>query len=314
MKNLITVLIFLLPLFAVAQKTHTVGAKESLFSIGRLYNVHPRELASYNNIPFETGLTIGQVLKIPSKKTMVPVAETASLAPNVAKPEVTKSAPTPVKSAITKGSAAVYHTVAKKEGLYGISKKYNVTIEDIKKWNKLTTDGLTEGMNLIVGYTGTVPDVPSSVTNTPAKKEPPVVKATEPKPVITENVQPVVPTTVIKKEEVSKSATNFSGGTFKSLYNTQVSNKTVSEEKGMAGIFKSTSGWDDGKYYCLHNSASAGTIIKITNNLTQKTVYAKVLDLIPDLKQNSGVVIRVSNAAAAELGAGSTNFECTLNF
>ena len=314
MKNLITVLILLLPLFAVAQKTHTVGAKESLFSIGRLYNVHPRELASYNNIPFETGLTIGQVLKIPSKKTMVPVAEIPSIAPNVAKPEVTKSAPAPVKSAIKKGSAAVYHTVAKKEGLYGISKKYNVTIEDIKKWNKLTTDGLTEGMNLIVGYTGAVPEVPPSVTNTSAKKEPPVVKATEPKPVITETVQPVVATAVIKTEEVSKSAGNFSGGTFKSLYNAQINNKTVSEEKGMAGIFKSTSGWDDGKYYCLHNSAPAGTFIKITNNLTKKSIYAKVLDLIPDLKQNNGVVIRVSNAAAAELGAGSTNFECTLNF
>ena len=280
MKNLITVLIFLLPLFTVAQKTHTVGAKESLFSIGRLYNVHPRELASYNNIPFETGLTIGQVLKIPSKKTMEPVAEIPSLAPNVAKAEPSKSVPIPVKSTITKGSAAVYHTVTKKEGLYGISKKYNVTIEEIKKWNKLTSDGLSEGMNLIVGYKGAVPEVPSSMTNTSPKKEPPVVKSPEPKPVITETVQPVVATAVIKTEEVSKSAGNFSGGTFKSLYNAQVNNKTVSEEKGMAGIFKSTSGWDDGKYYCLHNSAPAGTFIKITNNLTKKSIYAKVLDLI----------------------------------
>ena len=69
MKNLFSLILFLFPLFAMAQTTHTVAAKESLFSIGRLYNVHPRELASYNNIAFETGLTVGQVLKIPVKKT-----------------------------------------------------------------------------------------------------------------------------------------------------------------------------------------------------------------------------------------------------
>jgi LysM repeat protein len=74
MKNLIAFIIFLLPLFATAQTTHTVAAKESLFSIGRLYNIHPRELAAYNNIPFETGLTIGQVLKIPAKGNMAPPA------------------------------------------------------------------------------------------------------------------------------------------------------------------------------------------------------------------------------------------------
>ena len=93
-----------------------------------------------------------------------------------------------------------------------------------------------------------------------------------------------------------------------------MADKHVTEDKGMAGIFKSTSGWDDGKYYCLHNAAPAGSYIKITNNATKKSVYAKVLDLIPDLKQNTGIIIRISNAAAAELGAGAANFECTLNF
>jgi len=39
-----------------------------------------------------------------------------------------------------------------------------------------------------------------------------------------------------------------------------------------------------------------------------------VLDLIPDLKQNSGIVIRISNAAASELGVAGTSFDCTLNY
>ena len=62
-------LLMLLPFFAAAQKviTHTVGPKESLSSIGRLYNINGRELANYNKIDYNKGLTIGQVLKIPAK-------------------------------------------------------------------------------------------------------------------------------------------------------------------------------------------------------------------------------------------------------
>jgi rare lipoprotein A (peptidoglycan hydrolase) len=135
-----------------------------------------------------------------------------------------------------------------------------------------------------------------------AKVAPPATPAKEP-------AQPA-------KQEVfvNKGSSNFNGGYFKSFYTKQMVNKHVTEDRGMAGVFKSTSGGEDGKYYCLHNSAPAGSYIKITNPATQKSVYAKVLDLIPDLKQNSGIIIRISNAAASELGANAGNFECTLQF
>lgn len=306
MKNLFILFLFLLPLAGFSQKNHTVGAKESLFSIGRLYNIHPRELASFNNIPFETGLTIGQVLKIPTKKILSPVGETTANVPQQ-KPQPAK--PVAAAKKLDAGGAAVYHTVAKKEGLYGISKKYNVSIEEIKRWNRLTTDGLTVGSNLIVGYGGST--TAPVVAAVPEKKE----ATASIQEVVSQPVEPVKPMIKPAKEDViARTAKDFSGGVFKSFYDEQVANKLVTEDKGMAGIFKSTSGWDDGKYYCLHNAAPAGSYIKITNNVTQKSVYAKVLDLIPDLKQNNGLIIRISNAAAAELGAGAGNFDCTLHF
>jgi LysM repeat protein len=307
MKNLIALFIFLLPLFATAQKSHTVGPKESLFSIGRLYNVHPRELASFNNIPFETGLTIGQVLKIPSKTTQAPVKE-ATAAPAPSKKEaMVKQSAAPVKA---KGNFPVYHTVAKKEGLYGISKKYNVSIADIKKWNNMEGDALNEGMNLIVGYS----DKPSEtiVAVKEEKKQPQPVKQAEPEEVVNVPVKEAAKPATVKAEP--KMAGDFKGGFFKSLFTQQVKDNTSKEEQGIAGVFKSTSGWEDGKYYCLHNSAPAGSIIKITNNSNQKSVYAKVLDLIPDLQQNSKLIIRISNAAAAELGVTASEFNCSLQF
>jgi hypothetical protein len=39
-----------------------------------------------------------------------------------------------------------------------------------------------------------------------------------------------------------------------------------------------------------------------------------VLDVIPDLKQNEGLLIRLSNAAADELGVSSETFNVTLNY
>jgi murein DD-endopeptidase MepM/ murein hydrolase activator NlpD len=212
----------------------------------------------------------------------------------------------PAKTVAVKATNPVYHTVAKKEGLYSISKKYNASIADIKKWNNLSSDGLSEGMNLIVGFSTTAPARPLPPVPVNEKKEE-MAKISEPTPAAKE--KPVKQDVV-----VNKGVANFNGGYFKAPWNKQMINKHITEDRGMAGVFKSTSGWEDGKYYCLHNSAPAGSYIKVTNPVTQKSVYAKVLDLIPDLKQNSGIIIRISNAAASELGANAGNFECTLQF
>lgn len=340
MKNLI-VLLFLLPLFASAQKTHTVQAKETLYSLARKYNIHPRELAAYNNIPVTTSLTLGQVIKIPATRTMDPLPPaTAAKQDEEVKKEPTPPtpkqeekvketpAPKPVASAKQEGSYPIYHKVQKKETLYHISKLYpNITIEDLRKWNNLGSIGLNEGTNLIVGYSKTksVSTEPAPVetkskeeTAKPAEVKPVVTKAAEPekkepekKEVEKKEPEKIVKAEPVKEEEKIVSSKDFKGGFFKSFYKQQGDGK---EERGTAGIFKSTSGWDDGKYYCLSNSVPAGTIVKVTNTATQKSVYAKVLDLIPDLRQNEGLVLRISNAAAYELGSGTDNFECSINF
>src|SRR6185312_5446937 len=125
--------------------------------------------------------------------------------------------------------------------------------------------------------------------------------------------QPAVSEVVATKVSANSDA-GFSGGYFKNLYNRQTANKSLVDKNGDAGVFKSTSGWQDGKYYCFNNNAGAGTVLKITNSATGKSVYAKVLDVIPDIKQNEGLSVILSNAAAEELGAGENNFSCVLSF
>lgn len=320
--------------------THKVAPKENYYSIGRIYNVSPKEVVPFNHLVLENGLSLGQKLKIPL------VASNFLQVGNALEGEVV---------------IPLYHIVKGKEGLNKISAHYNkVPIEALKKWNKLKGNGVANGTKLIVGYLKVKKDIsplsnmakvkPADIVTT--KVETKVETKTEAtvKPAVVAK-EPTLPAEVAKPVETAKKTVgvnlsvadkvsnepiatkaakesapvnqapkkvvgvkDFKEGLFKRDYNEQSNKGTLIEEKGEAGIFKSTSGWEDGKYYCLHNSSTPGTIIKITSNVTGNSVYAKVLDLIPDIKQNSGLQIIISNAAAQDLGMGEGKFDCSLSY
>jgi LysM repeat protein len=97
--------------------------------------------------------------------------------------------------------------------------------------------------------------------------------------------------------------TGYKGGYFRSGYN-----GNGKSTAGNAGIFRSTSGWKDGKYYALMNNVPVGTIVKISYNSSNKSIYAKVLGQLPDMRESVGLTVRLSDAAAAELGAEMGKF------
>ena len=59
-------------------------------------------------------------------------------------------------------------------------------------------------------------------------------------------------------------------------------------------------GWKDGKYYALMNNVPVGTIVKLSFSSTNKSIYAKVLGQLPEMKESVGLAIRISDAAASE--------------
>ena len=297
---------------------HKVIPKENFYSIGRLYNVPPKEIASYNNLQFENGLSVGESLKIPLNNNNFSQSGSANNG------EVL---------------VPVYHHVEAKEGLYRISVNYNkVPLGTIKQWNHLNSDEVSIGAPLIVGYLKVNKDESSLASKSaePAgnlasdnsgqakpQEIPPVVNAERLPPAKnpdTEQEKKVAASTPAADSKPAvttvntKSAVNFSGGYFKKLYNDQSASKSPVNGAGNAGVFKSTSGWQDGKYYCFNNDAQPGSVIKVTDNTTNKSIYAKVLDAIPDIKQNSGLSIIISNSAAEELGAEDAKFDCVLSY
>ena len=186
----------------------------------------------------------------------------------------------------------VYHIVQEKEWMYRISVNHNkVPIEKLERWNNITRDQAKPGSKLIVGFFNTKNPAATAITE-PSK---PLTNRPTPAPVAT----PVVVAASTPKD----------GGYFKTQYGENGKNRT-----GFSGIFKSTSGWNDGKYYALMNNVTVGTIVKVNYPSTNKYIYAKVLGELPDMKESAGLSLRISDAAAKELGAVNNKFNVEIKY
>ncbi len=91
---------------------YTVKKGDTLYSIARKYNITVDELKRINNLT-SNSLSIGQQLKITEL--------TGSDTPNT----------------------SVTYTVKKGDTLYTISRKYNISVDELKKYNNLTTNTLS---------------------------------------------------------------------------------------------------------------------------------------------------------------------------
>jgi len=290
---------------------HKAEAKEGLFPLGRLYNVHPRHIAAYNNIDFNKGLSVGQIIKIPLTDTNF-------------------------NQKINEGTPVIYVT-KERETLANISIKNKlVPMSKLRSWNNLTVDNLPADTKLIVGYlvkneatdVAVAEDKKENLPVVETKKEevvkkpdveikkadPPVVKEelkkieTEivkesPPVVIKEEPKKTIPAIAVREEKPSENEVGF----FKNYFNEQVRQTPLSKEQTLASsVFKSANGWKDAKYYILINGVEPGTIVKITNPSNNKVAFAKVLYAMEGIRQNDGLDIRISDAAATALSISDT--------
>ncbi len=316
---------------------HTVSPKEGIYSIGRLYNVHPKTIAAYNKLDMAKGLTIGQVIHIPLNDTNFTQKS------NKGRP--------------------VYYSVGAKETLEKVSNIHNkVSLQNLREWNKLNNDNLPAGKKLVVGFlvsnengaaTTTVERKEVTAKDTIAKQ--PIVKSNtgQDKPAVKEErkkgeskkaeivstkppamIKDTVAKQVIvrtnkepdqnlvkeeqKKDESKKietadtrstTAGNLTGqGYFKSSFDQQIKTRPVAKSETVtAGIFRMTNGSQETKYYMLIDGITAGTIVRVINPDNNKAIYAKVLGEMGGIRQNQGLNIRISNAAASTLDITDTD-------
>lgn len=148
---------------------HKVKAGENLNTIAALYEVTPEQIKTTNNLR-RSAVRVGQQLKI---TTDAPQAAMETAVEAVTKPKVSstqkKTATTTPKKTTTNPTS---HKVRSGESLSTISKKYGVSIAEIKKANGMTNDNLRAGQTIKIPpkKTGTTSSKKSTAKKKSTKK------------------------------------------------------------------------------------------------------------------------------------------------
>lgn len=255
---------------------HKIEPKETYYSLGRKYAVSPSTIIDFNN---NAPLTIGLLIKVPTQRLFEDKKVVV---------EKVTSIPQPVAAQGTE--KIIFYKVKSKETLFSISKKFNTSIEEIKTLNKLKSNSLSLGQTLKIKTF-------SSTANKPT--------------VSTPNTEPVI---------AANNTTNQTADSSAVLLDVNVENRRLPaaryglkeiKERGVATWIDDES-LDPTKMIALHPTAPIGTIIKVTNPMTQKSTFAKVVGKFAENELNKGAIIVLTKSAADLLGSLDKRFQVNL--
>ncbi len=271
--------------------THTVSAKETMYSISKQYGVTIEEIKQWNNLS-DNALSIGQQLVIKKgNSTSAPNTQTSVARPAAGKKGV--------------------HTVAAKETMFSISKLYGISVAQLREWNRLEGNEISIGQELFVAppteevaktnstsAQNTTPAQSSpSVQVTPAPTQGAPSSATEAKtgPTTQPNTSP--------RQEAREQTIRVNEGV-----------KSTDEvlQTGLAELIEGTSG--NRKYLALHRTAPIGTIMKVKNEMNNREVFVRVMGKLPDTALNDKLVIKISKSAYDRLGAIDPRFRVEVTY
>ncbi|HEX9957255.1 MAG TPA: peptidoglycan-binding protein, partial [Fibrella sp.] len=68
------------------------------------------------------------------------------------------------------------------------------------------------------------------------------------------------------------------------------------------------------KYLALHRSAPIGTLVQVRNDITNQSLYVKVIGKLPDTGLNNQVLIRLSGRAFEKLSPNGQRFRAEVSY
>jgi LysM repeat protein len=272
---------------------HKVAAKETLYSISRMYGVSTEDLKIWNGLT-DNALSIGQELIIKKKNDQ---------GSTLYQP-VTRANPVISKNGI--------HTVVEKETMFSITRQYNITIDQLREWNNLESNELKVGQALFVVQ----PERGMSI----AKQESPPVSNTTTPPVSKNTTTPTQQTSSLppvvqddkkeKKEPTPTVKTEVKEQPIRISESVRNSDEVI--QTGIAELIEGTEG--NRKYIALHRTAPIGTILKIRNEMNNLEIFAKVIGKLPDTAMTDKLIIKLSKSAYDKLGAIDPRFRVEVTY
>lgn len=270
---------------------HAVQKKENLNMLAEKYGTTVNEIKRVNNLP-NNNLQIGQLLKIPGKPAEQPAPErtTTTTVPQKVEETVVKTqipaenrykkpAPSQEKkdpASNSKPEEFIEHTVASNETMYSIASRYKLTMDQLKAKNNLTDNSLRVGQKLLIS--GQYP--PKNVA------------------------APVSSTETDTLNSIKEPALRYPASRY---------GLNQVDEKG-TGVWIADQDLDPSKMLVLHRSAPIGTVMKITNPMTNRSTFAKVVGKFTENESTKDVIIVMTKAVADALGALDKRFYCNLTY
>jgi LysM repeat protein len=293
---------------------HRVGERETLYGLSKRYGASIPAILEHNPTA-DAGLEVGQLLRIPYTRR------------------------DPVQTV-----AGPVHRVAPKETLFSISRLYNVSVDDLRAWNKLPDSNISPGQELIVkkpaengrqvAATGGAMQLKTAHVVEPgetlfaiAKKYNVSVAQLREWNGMTGNdlrvgqtlflAQPMhQPVAVTVTPETQPAATTAppkpaESTTWVSIQQQPPAQDEV-KETGLAEVIEGSEG--NRKYLAFHRTAKTGSIIKVKNELNGREVFVRVAGALPDTGNNDKVVIKISRSAYDRLGAIDARFRVAVTY
>ncbi|MDA7501944.1 LysM peptidoglycan-binding domain-containing protein [Chitinophagales bacterium] len=162
----------------------------------------------------------------------------------------------------------IFHVLEPGEKLTDVSKQYNQVPAVLMSWNKLDSENIKELDKVIIGWY--LPQKGSGLTSSAAPKA-----------------------VSFRQEYINRN-------------NNQIRYK-LDRDRGTCTWLRDDSEFDN-NFYVLHADAPRNAVVRITNPMNKKTVYAKIIGKLPKQLAGQGVVMNLSSAIVKKLGLRDDRF------
>lgn len=317
MLRILIACLFLLPLTVFSQKkdgffvadkdgkwyiSHKVSRGETLFVVARRYHVPPAMLADANDMDYQDAFT--------KTTANVPLGAYNYRSKETGSNDVRK----------------LYYKVKDEESLGSISRMAGVSQRVIQGLNNMEDNDVDPGQVLMVGWvlydatqmpeyttinkpvdrTAIAPQAPlQQLTTKPAGV--PVAGNTR-----MEKLPDGTTVTYLKLQDTTNKDTL---GVLGGIYMAQTNNEeNTVEEKGTVTFYDDSDGVKGKTLFAFHSTVSRGTVIKIYNPGSGKTIFAKVIGPLPGTKQYHGSILGLPAQARDDLGVANEKAWCELTY
>ncbi|RRB02954.1 LysM peptidoglycan-binding domain-containing protein [Larkinella rosea] len=308
---------------------HRVEQGQTLYSLVRKYNTTVQAIKDANPGMAEN-FRYDQVVRVPAGNLSRKEEKAVTKALKQEEKEL-KREEREVKQETVKEANSGIHQVEPGQTLYSLAARYGVSMDDVRKWNNLSSDHIVSGQPLIVSEKAwrvreplakpvTVPahrsDSSADMARTSRNDSPKTERPSPPRTNSAPREEPARPSETDRPAtepttSVPSEPRIIRPGDTGPLPNPGGNARRVSEI-GLAEIIENSN--SSNKYLGLHRTVPVGTLVLVRNDMNQQSIWVKIIGRLPDTSVNDKVIVKISARAFEKLSPVDRRFRAEVSY